>query len=157
MHNNTNYQCKICWNKALTFGVDSIQLSFRIYHCVHPMHTNMFSIQMLLHFSQILPRGRDLCELLELLFLFACFGVCFFVVVKKKVWCSLVLFYIFGFLFILLHYNIILTSIIYLVLLFIIIIAIIIVNVIVCYYYYYIFFYCCITVYLTVIILLKKH
>ena len=31
MHNNTNYQCKICWNKALTFGVGSIQLSFRIY------------------------------------------------------------------------------------------------------------------------------
>ena len=38
MHNNIilyNYQCKICWNKALTFGVGSIQLSFRIYHCVH--------------------------------------------------------------------------------------------------------------------------
>ena len=48
MHNNTNYQCKICWNKALTFGVGSIQLSFRIYHCVHPIHANMFSIQMLL-------------------------------------------------------------------------------------------------------------
>ena len=31
MHNNTNYQCKIYWNKALTFGVGSIQLSFRIY------------------------------------------------------------------------------------------------------------------------------
>ena len=31
MHNNTNYQYKICWNKALTFGVGSIQLSFRIY------------------------------------------------------------------------------------------------------------------------------
>ena len=29
MHNNNNYQCKICWNKALTFGVGSIQLSFR--------------------------------------------------------------------------------------------------------------------------------
>ena len=28
MHNNTNYQCKICWNKALTFGVGLIQLSF---------------------------------------------------------------------------------------------------------------------------------
>ena len=56
MHNNTNYQCKICWNKALTFGVGSIQLSFRIYHCVHPIHANMFSIQMLLHFSQIVPR-----------------------------------------------------------------------------------------------------
>ena len=26
-----NYQCKICWNKALTFGVGSIQLSFCIY------------------------------------------------------------------------------------------------------------------------------
>ena len=50
---HTNYQCKICWNKALTFGVGSIQLSFRIYHCVHPIHANMFSIQILLHFSQI--------------------------------------------------------------------------------------------------------
>ena len=28
MHNNNNYQCKICWSKALTFGVDSIQLSY---------------------------------------------------------------------------------------------------------------------------------
>ena len=52
MHNNTNYQCKICWNKALTFGVGSIQLSFRIYHCVHPIHANMFSIQMLLYTFQ---------------------------------------------------------------------------------------------------------
>ena len=37
----------------MTFGVGSVQLSFRIYHCVHPIHANMFSIQMLLHFSQI--------------------------------------------------------------------------------------------------------
>ena len=29
MHNNNNYQCKMCWNKALTFGDGSIQLSFR--------------------------------------------------------------------------------------------------------------------------------
>ena len=65
MHNNTNYQCKICWNKALTFGVGSIQLSFRIYHCVHPIHANMFSIQMLLHFSQIVPR---VCTLVLSLF-----------------------------------------------------------------------------------------
>ena len=36
MHNNTS---KICWNKALTFGVGSIQLSFRIYHCVHAPNT----------------------------------------------------------------------------------------------------------------------
>ena len=56
MHNNNNYQCKMCWNKALTFGVGSIKLSFRIYHCVHPIHANMFSIQMLLHFSQIVLR-----------------------------------------------------------------------------------------------------
>ena len=33
--NNTNYHG---WNKALTFGVGSIQLSFHIYHCVHPIH-----------------------------------------------------------------------------------------------------------------------
>ena len=29
MHNNNNYQYKICWNKVLTFGVGSIKLSFR--------------------------------------------------------------------------------------------------------------------------------
>ena len=29
MHNNNNYyQCKMCWNKVLTFGVSSIELSF---------------------------------------------------------------------------------------------------------------------------------
>ena len=32
---------------------DKIQFS---YHCVHPIHAKMFSIQMLLHFSQILLR-----------------------------------------------------------------------------------------------------
>ena len=57
MHNNNNYQCKMCWNKALTFGVGSIKLSFRIYHCVHlKIHAKMFSIQIILHFSQIVPR-----------------------------------------------------------------------------------------------------
>ena len=25
----------MCWNKALTFGVGSIKLNFRIYHCVY--------------------------------------------------------------------------------------------------------------------------
>ena len=29
MHNNNNYQCKMCWNKVLTFGVGSIELGFR--------------------------------------------------------------------------------------------------------------------------------
>ena len=60
MHNNNNYQCKkMCWNKALTFDVsfwcwfDKTKFS---YHCVHPIHANMFSIQILLHFSQIAPR-----------------------------------------------------------------------------------------------------
>ena len=57
MHNNTNYHG---WNKALTFGVGLIQLSFRIYHCVHPIHAKMFSIQMLLHFSQIVQRACTL-------------------------------------------------------------------------------------------------
>ena len=69
-----NYQCKICWNKALTFGVGSIQLSFRIYHCVHPIHANMFSIQMLLHFSQIV---RRVCPLV-LSFCLRCLSVCVF-------------------------------------------------------------------------------
>ena len=30
MHNNNNYQCKMCWNKALIFGVSLIKLSFHI-------------------------------------------------------------------------------------------------------------------------------
>ena len=42
--------------RPLTFVIGSIQLSFRTYHCVHPLHANMFSIQMLLHFRQIAPR-----------------------------------------------------------------------------------------------------
>ena len=33
-----------CW-------FDNAQFSY----CVHPIHANMFSIQMLLHFSQIVP------------------------------------------------------------------------------------------------------
>ena len=32
---------------------DTTQFS---YHCVHPIHAKMFSIQMLLHFSQIVTR-----------------------------------------------------------------------------------------------------
>ena len=50
MHNNTNYHG---WNKALTFGVGSIQLSFRT---IVFTQAKMFSIQMLLHFSQIVQR-----------------------------------------------------------------------------------------------------
>ena len=46
MHNNNNYQCIMCWNKALTFGFGSIQLSF------HPIHAKVFSIQMLLYTFQ---------------------------------------------------------------------------------------------------------
>ena len=53
MHNNNNYQCKMCWNKALTFGVGSINSIF-VPSCLP--NTCMFSIQMLLHFSQIVPR-----------------------------------------------------------------------------------------------------
>ena len=57
MHNNYNYQCKICWNKALTFGVGLIMLSFRTIVFKFTQYiANMFSIQMLLHFSQIVPR-----------------------------------------------------------------------------------------------------
>ena len=55
MHNNNNYQCKMCWNKALTFGVGFIITWFSC-HCVHPIHAKVFSIQLLLHFSQIVPR-----------------------------------------------------------------------------------------------------
>ena len=44
-----NYQCKMFWNKFLRW-LDTIQF---LYHCVHPIHVKVFSIQMLLHFSQI--------------------------------------------------------------------------------------------------------
>ena len=40
-------------DEPLTFDVGLIQLSF---HCVHPIHANVFSIQMLQHFSLIAPR-----------------------------------------------------------------------------------------------------
>ena len=54
MHNNNNYQCKM-----LEQGPDfwcSFYITRFSCHCVHPMHAKMFSIQMLLHFSQIVPR-----------------------------------------------------------------------------------------------------
>ena len=54
MHNNNNnyyYQCKMCWNKALTFGVGSIKLSFRAIVFTQYMHAKMFSIQMLLQYG----------------------------------------------------------------------------------------------------------
>ena len=35
-----------CWFNKTRFS----------YHCVHPIHVRMFSIQILLHFSQIVPR-----------------------------------------------------------------------------------------------------
>ena len=45
-----------CW-------FDTTQFS---YHCVHPIHAKMFSIQMLLHFSQIVQR---VCTLVLFLFI----------------------------------------------------------------------------------------
>ena len=35
-----------CWFNKTQFS----------YHCVHPIHAKIFSIQILLHFSQIAPR-----------------------------------------------------------------------------------------------------
>ena len=53
MHNNNNnYQCKMCWNKDLTFGVGSIELSFRAIVFTQYTHATMFSIQMLLYTFQ---------------------------------------------------------------------------------------------------------
>ena len=52
MHSNNNYQCKMCWNKALTFGVGSIKLSFRAIVFTQYIHAEMFSIQMLLYIFQ---------------------------------------------------------------------------------------------------------
>ena len=73
MHNNTNYQCKICWNKALTFGVGSIQLSFRIYiplcspnTCKYVFNPNFTTFQSncaeSLHFSAFII-AYDYCAL----------------------------------------------------------------------------------------------
>ena len=45
-------QCKMCWNKALTFGVGSIKLSFHAIVFTQYMHAKMFSIQMLLYTFQ---------------------------------------------------------------------------------------------------------
>ena len=77
MHNNNNYfQCKIYWNKAMTFGVGSIQLSFRTI-----VFTQYMFQSKLLHFSQIVPR--------------VCTSVLFIIVmsvVNRKRWCM----YMFG-------------------------------------------------------------
>ena len=47
-----HHQCKMCWNKALTFGVGLIKLSFRAIVFTQYMHSKMFSIQMLLYTFQ---------------------------------------------------------------------------------------------------------
>ena len=48
-----------CW-------FDTTQFS---YHCVHPIHAKMFSIQMLLHFSQIVQRVCTLVLFINFLFI----------------------------------------------------------------------------------------
>ena len=52
MHNNNNYhnnnyQCKMCLNKALTFGVGSIKLSFRtiVFTCKDVYNPNVITFQ----------------------------------------------------------------------------------------------------------------
>ena len=72
-----NYQCKMCWNKALTFGVGFRTIVFT---------QKMFSIQMLLYFSQIVLRvctlilfinPRRACARVTVLVLCVCLCVCF--------------------------------------------------------------------------------
>ena len=52
----------MCWNKALTFGVGLIKLSFCIYHCVYPIHANVIDCHAdvfnpnVITFHQIAPR-----------------------------------------------------------------------------------------------------
>ena len=64
-----------CW-------FDTTQFS---YHCVHPIHAKMFSIQMLLHFSQIVQsvctlvlfiNPRRACARVTVLVLSVCLSVC---------------------------------------------------------------------------------
>ena len=52
MHNNNNYhnnnnQCKMCLNKALTFGVGSIKLCFRtiVFTCKDVYNPNVITFQ----------------------------------------------------------------------------------------------------------------
>ena len=47
MNKNNNYQCKMCWNKALTFGVGSIKLSFRtiVFTCKDVFNPNVTTFQ----------------------------------------------------------------------------------------------------------------
>ena len=74
MHNN-NYRCKLCWNKALTFGCFS-------YHCVHPIHAKMFPIQMLLHFSQIVRRVCTLVLFITLVFIIIIIIINYYYILK---------------------------------------------------------------------------
>ena len=71
-----NYQCKMCWNKALTFGVGSIKLRFRtimftqyMQRCFNP---NIY-IYIYIHFSQIALR---VCTLV--LFIITIIGIAAF-------------------------------------------------------------------------------
>ena len=41
MHNNNNYQCKMCWNKALTFGVGPNITTFQS-NCAEGLHFSAF-------------------------------------------------------------------------------------------------------------------
>ena len=65
MHNNTNYQCKICWNKALTFGVGSIQPLCSPNTCKYVFNPNITTFQSNcaegLHFSAFIILGTHMC------------------------------------------------------------------------------------------------
>ena len=68
MHNNNNYyQCKMCWNKALTFGVGSINSVF-VPLCSHnTCMQRCFQFKCYyIHFSQIAPR---VCTLVLFIFI----------------------------------------------------------------------------------------
>ena len=53
-----------CW-------FDTTQFS---YHCIHPIHAKMFSIQMLLHFSQIVQRVYTLVLFIIILIIYILVG-----------------------------------------------------------------------------------
>ena len=63
------HQQQICAIGSI-FGVGSIQLSFRIYHCVQQIYAKMFSIRMSLHFSRIVPRVCTLVLFIIILMLY---------------------------------------------------------------------------------------
>ena len=53
IHNNNNNQYKMCWNKALTCGVGSINITQFSYNSVHAIHAKVLSLQVQLQTKRL--------------------------------------------------------------------------------------------------------